>query len=261
MIATAALARTGVLSRPLLRLELKRVRRNRRTLLFSAVVPVIFFLLFSSPGKSQHYGQFNAVSYYMVGMATYAAMNALFSGGALIAAERAVGWPRQLRVAGIPSSQYVATKVIVAYLTALPGVIAVLFVGVAFKDVHLSGGKWIGIIVSTLLGLLPVAALGVAIGYLVRAQTLQPLLGLGSAFLALIGCLWIPASVFGSTVVDVFKVFPTYWSAYAGRSVLLGSWVGWQGAATLAVWTVALGLLAGWAFRRDSLRPAAAGTT
>lgn len=259
MTATAALTRSGIVNRPLLRLELKRVRRNRRNLLFSAIMPVVFFLLFSA--QTTRYGQFKAVPYYMLAMATYAAMNALFSGGALIAAERAVGWPRQLRVAGTSSRQYVAIKVLVAYLSALPGLVAVLVVGGVFKNVHLSGGKWVEIVISTLLGLLPVAALGVALGYLVRAQSLQPVLGLGSAFLALIGCIFVPASVFPSGVLDVLKVFPTYWSAYAGRSILLGSWVGWEGAAILAAWTVALAALAAWAFRRDSLRPAAAGTT
>jgi ABC-2 type transport system permease protein len=258
---TAALRRSNAPGSALVSLELKRARRNRRVLVFATVLPVLFFLTFSAGTGHVHYGRYSAVTYVMVSMATYACINALFSGGALIAAERAIGWPRQLRVAGLSSRWYVTTKVLIAYITALPGLIAVLVVGATVKNVQLPAGRWIGIAVSILLAALPIAALGVAFGYLVRPNSLQALLGFGSTLLALLGGLFVPVSVFPTAVLDVLKALPPYWAAYSGRSVLLGGWIGWEGVAVVVVWIVVLGSFAAWAFQRDSLRPASAGTT
>lgn len=83
----------------LLRTEARRALRNRRTLLFAGVLPAVFFLTFSAGGGSDTLGGLT-IGPYVVSMATYGAMNALFTGCGLIAAERAVGWNRQLRVAG-----------------------------------------------------------------------------------------------------------------------------------------------------------------
>jgi ABC-2 type transport system permease protein len=246
----------------LLRAELKRARRNRRTLIFAAVLPLIFFIAFSAgAGANDTLGGLEVAPYVMVSMATYGAMNALFTGGGLIAAERSVGWTRQLRVAGLPGHDYVATKTLIAYLTAVPGLLLVFLFGALFRDVHLDAATWIEAGASVLLGLLPVAALGIAIGYAARAQSLQPLFGIGSALLALLGGLWVPVETFPRWLADLVQLLPTYWAAYAGRAVIAGSWVGWRGLIVIAAWTVVLAALAAWAYQRDVLRPAAAGTT
>lgn len=199
--------------------------------------------------------------YVMVSMATYAAMNALFTGGAVIAGERAIGWSRQLRVAGVPRRDFVVTKVLVSYLTAVPGLVGVLVLGAVAKHVQLSAAQWAGSAIAILVALLPVAALGVAIGYAARPQSLPPIFAIGSALLSLLGGLWIPAETFPSILRDLMKLLPTYWSAEAGRAVLRHGWIGWQGVAAIAVWTALFGVAAAWLYQRDSLRPSAAGVT
>jgi ABC-2 type transport system permease protein len=194
-------------------------------------------------------------------MATYGAMNALFTGGGVIAGERAIGWSRQLRIAGVPRRDYVTTKVLVSYLTAVPGLVAVLVLGAAVNHVQLSATQWVGSAIAILVGLLPVAALGVAIGYAARPQSLPPIFGIGSALLSLLGGLWIPAETFPPLLRDAMKLLPTYWSADAGRAVLRQGWIGWQGVAVLTVWTALFGVIAAWLYQRDSLRPSAAGAT
>jgi ABC-2 type transport system permease protein len=244
----------------LLRFELRRRLRDRRTLIFAAVLPTIFFLLFTaSATASDTVGGLSVAPYLMVSMATYGAMNALFTGGGLIAAERAVGWNRQLRIAGLGGRSYVLTKGAMAYLAAIPGLVVVFILGAAVKGIHLGAGTWIGAGVSILLGLLPVAVLGVAIGYAARPQQLQPLFGLGSALLALLGGVWAPVETFPRALRDAVQLLPTYWSADAGREVIKGSWLGWHGTAVLLFWTVALGMLASWLYRRDVLRPSGTG--
>jgi ABC-2 type transport system permease protein len=245
----------------LLRAELRRVARNRRTLIFTAILPVVFFLSFSAGADRGRLGGLAVAPYVMVSMATYGAMNALFTAGGLIAGERAIGWNRQLRVAGLRPATYIVTKAVVAYLTAVPGVVAVFVLSSAFRHVDLGAGQWVGSAVWILAGLAPVAALGVAVGYAARPQSLQQIFGIGSALLALLGGLWVPAENFPHGLRLVMEALPTYWSAKAGRSALLHTWVGWQGAAMILGWTLALSALAAWAYRRDALRPASAGTT
>ena len=245
----------------LLRMETRRKLRDRRTMMFALILPAIFFLTFSA-GQQDSVAGLAAAPYIMISMATYGAMNALFTGGGLIAAERAIGWNRQLRIAGLRGRDYVLTKALMAYVTAVPGLIAVFVLGAATKHVSLGAGTWLGAGLSILLGLLPVAALGIAIGYsAARPATLQPIFGLGSALLALLGGMFYPADLFPRAMRDAVQVLPTYWSADAGRAVLRGTWLGWHGTFVLLAWTLVLGLVAARMYRKDALRPAAAGTT
>ena len=57
--------------------------------------------------------------YFMVGLAAFATMNAMLASGGRIAADRAAGWNRQLRVSPLPPSAYIGTKVLTGYLLAL----------------------------------------------------------------------------------------------------------------------------------------------
>jgi ABC-2 type transport system permease protein len=137
----------------------------------------------------------------------------------------------------------------------------VFVVGAVMRDIRLSPAEWVGAAVSVLLSLLPVAALGVVVGYAARPQTLQPLYGIGSALLGLVGGLWNPIEHFPPIAGDAMQLLPVYWAGDAGRAVLRGTWVGWHGVAVLGFWTLVLGALAARAYRRDALRPNAAGTT
>jgi len=78
----------GGLNRTLLAVELKRVLRNRRTMIFTLIMPAVFFLIF---GVGQDYGtqsagHGNVVAYVMISMAAYGAMIAATGGGAMVAA-------------------------------------------------------------------------------------------------------------------------------------------------------------------------------
>jgi ABC-2 type transport system permease protein len=57
--------------------------------------------------------------YFLVGLAAFGTMNAVLAAGARIAAERVVGWNRQLRLTPLSASTYLAVKVLTAYAMAL----------------------------------------------------------------------------------------------------------------------------------------------
>ena len=84
------------------------------------------------------------ITFYMVSMAGYGAMIAATSGGARIAAERAVGWTRQLRITPLPVRTYFRTKVITAYVMAIASIVLLFVAGLAYGVRLDSIGRWVG---------------------------------------------------------------------------------------------------------------------
>ena len=111
----------GGFNLPYVRLEIRRLLRNRRTLIFTLVMPPFFFLIF---GAGQDYandsaGHGNVTAFVMISMAVYGAMLATTSGGAMVSIERAAGWSRQLRLTPLSPAAYIVIKLITAMVLGL----------------------------------------------------------------------------------------------------------------------------------------------
>ena len=110
----------GGLSLPLLSLEVRRRLRNRRSVIFSIVLPVAFFLMFTTTDYSaMPYGNGNVVANMMIGMALYGALMTTTGAGAAVSTERASGWSRQLRLTPLKPIAYITAKAIVGMLNAM----------------------------------------------------------------------------------------------------------------------------------------------
>jgi ABC-2 type transport system permease protein len=96
--------------------ELRRVLRSPAILVWTLAFPVVFYLLnfankTNDPAAQRWAGTTWAV-YFMVSMCAWAAIAAAVNaGGARLAAERANGWTRYLRLTPLPSWAYAAGKV------------------------------------------------------------------------------------------------------------------------------------------------------
>jgi ABC-2 type transport system permease protein len=234
------------------RYELLRAMRNRRFFVFSLAFPVTMFFLIAGPNRHQQLDGIPFANYYMTGMITWGAMAAVIAGGARIAAERALGWHRQLRVTPLPVRTYFAAKVITGYVTAVL-TIALLYVAGASMGVRLSAGDWFGMTVLILIGLIPFAVLGVLLGHVLTVDSMGPALGGLTALFALVGGAWGPIISHG-LFRTLTEGVPSYWLVQAGKSVTTGT--GWPVTAwvVLAVWTAALLPLAVRVYQRDTAR-------
>lgn len=234
--------------------ELRRTFRNPRYLIFSLGMPVVLFLLFSSGSGHDTIGGLSVAAYLMVSMATFGAMSGVFSTAGKIAVERAAGWNRQLRLTALTGREYVLGKAVTGFCVAGPALVIVFLAGALGKGISLPAARWPEIGLSVLIGLLPMAALAVWLGYVAKPDSLQAIMGGLISLFALIGGLWIPIESFPNWVGDIAKALPTYWPAGAGRAALAGSWMGWHGVLVLAAWTVVFAAVAGRAYVRDTAR-------
>ncbi|MGH9086814.1 MAG: hypothetical protein ACRDYZ_01655 [Acidimicrobiales bacterium] len=87
----------GAFSLGVVRIEVRRLLRNRRTLIFTVIVPTLFFLIFglNSAYATDSYGSGNVSASILISMALYGAVLATTSGGAMVSLERAAGWSRR----------------------------------------------------------------------------------------------------------------------------------------------------------------------
>ncbi len=176
------------------RYELLRTVRNRRFFILSLGFPLVLYFLIAGPNRNVHNLDGTGIPapmYFMVGMVAFGTMSSMLSCGARIAAQRAVGWNRQLRISPLSTRSYFRAKVLTAYLMALLSMV-VLFASGLWLGVSMSAGDSLEMTVLILACLVPFAALGIAIGHMLTPDSIGPAMGGGVALLAFLGGTWFP---------------------------------------------------------------------
>jgi ABC-2 type transport system permease protein len=240
----------------LLALELRRLLRNRRTVIFSVVLPVVFYFLFGT-GKDyslQSAGpRGNWAADIMISMALYGAMRSTTAAGAMVSTERSQGWSRQLRLTPLTPTAYICVKLFVAmFLGAVS--IAVTYVAGALTQAHMDGPLWVETALIAWFGSLVFAAFGVFMGYLLPTDNVMQILGPGLALLAFLGGLFTPLSQMGHTFQTIAKFTPMYGVSQLTHAPLSGDGPGWAAYVNVLVWLVVFAGGAAWRFRRDTAR-------
>lgn len=125
----------------------------------------------------------------------------------------------------------------------------------AALGVSLPAGRWLAMTGLLLIGLIPFAALGIALGHLLSSDSIGPAVGGLVGVLALLGGSWFPISGHGF-LHDLAQALPSYWLVQASHVGLgQGGW-GLHGWLVMALWTIALVSLAIRAYQHDTGREA-----
>jgi ABC-2 type transport system permease protein len=231
-----------------LRLEVRRMLRNRRTVIFTLVLPAAFFFMFGN-GQTDP----DARAYVLVSLGVYGAMLATTSGGAMVSLERAQGWSRQLRLTPLRPVAYIATKVVTAMVLGLAAVLVDFGIGAA-AGVHLTARQWILCGLIAWLGALVFAAFGLFAGYLLPSENVMQILGPVLALLAFAGGLFVPLQFLDPSVQTVARLTPAYGLGELAREPLGTAAVNWGAVANLGIWFVLFVAGAALLFRRDTRR-------
>jgi len=243
----------GGFSRTFLRLEVRRLLRNRRTVIFTLVMPPVFFFAFGTGHDAENAGRGNVTAYVMISLAVYGAMIATTGGGAMVGLERAVGWSRQLRLTPLDPIAYVVVKVLSAMTLGALSVAITFGVG-ALGGARMEAWVWVSTALIAWVGALVFAAFGLFMGYLLPSENVMQILGPVLALLAFFGGLFVPLSVLGSSFRDIAQYTPAYGVGVLARAPLTGDPVSVSAVANVVLWTLVFAGGAVWRFRRDTAR-------
>jgi ABC-2 type transport system permease protein len=239
--------------------ELRRMLRSPGILVWTLAFPVVLYLANfankdNNPGAQRWAGTTWAV-YFMVSMCAWAAIAAaLNAGGARLAAERANGWTRYLRLTPLPSWSYAAGKVLTGAALALIAALALSLIAGAAARPQLPASAWAAMILVCWLGSLPFAALGILVGLAAGTSVAQPAMAGTMLVLDVLGGLLWPLPVFPRWLQGIAKVLPSYRLADLGRAAVTGHALNPADAAFLAAWTLLFGATAAWRYRADTRR-------
>ena len=236
-----------------LRYEVLRSFRNWRFLFLTLAFPLVLYLLIGSVNRHVQFEHVAFPVYFMTAMATMGTMAAVISGCAIIAAERATGWTRQMRITPLPAWTYFRAKVVVGYLRALLTLVLLALAGTAF-GVRLPAQGWLTVLGLFLVGLIPFAVLGILLGHLIGADAAAVATGGIVTLFALLGGVYGFQVATSGPVFQIIKALPSYWLVQAGKAALGGHDWPAEGWIVIAAWTVVLVPLAVRVYRRDTSR-------
>jgi ABC-2 type transport system permease protein len=248
--------RLGGLNATIMKLEIRRLTRNRRTIIFSIIVPVVLFFAFGANQAFVHEreGHGNLSAFIMISIALYGAVLATTAGGAMVSVERAAGWSRQLRLTPLAPAAYIAIKVLAALILGLVSVVVVFGIGRLSGKPELPGYLWFATAASVWIGSLLFAAFGLFLGYLLPTENVMQFLGIIMALLSFVGGLFLPLTRFPSAVQTIARGTPLYGLNQLVHAPMLGQGVHLAWVANVVVWLVLFGGGATLLLRRDTGR-------
>ena len=226
------------------------IGREPTALFFSVLFPVMFFALFASlfgdvPGAD---GIPTAVT-MLATFGTFGVVSVmLLNPGIAVADDRTRGWLRVKKVSAVPVSSTIAGKVIAALPYALVLLVALTAVSMLIVGPQIAFGTWLRLIGVLLLGGLPFALFGLAVGFVASSTATTAILNATLFPMVVASGLWFPFDLLPGFVRSIATFLPTYHLAQLALAQLTGAPA--LGHLLALLLTSAVGaLLAGWAYR------------
>jgi ABC-2 type transport system permease protein len=255
-LAARRAPRAGGFNLTALRLEIRRLLRNRRTIILTTIFPVFFFLIFglNKAYATDKIGHGNVSAFIMISLALYGAVFAATSGGAMVSIERAQGWSRQLRLTPLSPLAYIMMKVLTAMVLGAGSVALVYIVGLLTHKASMPAYLWVATGLSVWIGSLLFAAFGLFMGYLLPTENVMQLMSLALTLLSFAGGLFVPVSQYPHAIQEIAKWTPLYGLNQLVHTPLLGTGVDWTWVVNVLFWLVAFVGGAVWRMRKDTAR-------
>jgi ABC-2 type transport system permease protein len=239
-----------------LRLEISRLLRNRRTVLFTMVLPVFFFLAFglNSAYATKPIGHGNYSAFIMISLALYGAVLATTSGGAMVSIERTAGWSRQLRLTPLSPVAYIAIKMLTALVLGLSSLTAVYVVGGITGKPTMPVYLWVITALCVWVGSLIFAAYGLFMGYLLPTENVMQILSFTLVLFAFAGGVFVPLNQFPKLFQQIAEFTPLYGLNQLVHAPFLGGGVHLAWVANAVIWLAIFAGGAAWLLRKDTAR-------
>jgi ABC-2 type transport system permease protein len=237
-------------------LEIRQFLRQRESVVFTLLFPVLLLLIFGSVFKNTIAPGVTFSQYFVAGMIASGLINTGFQQLAImIPLERDDGTLKRLRGTPMPPASYFIGKILAVLASMFVQILLLLLVGTLIFGVHLPTdiGHWITFTWVTLLGITGSTLLGIAFSSVPRSGR-----GASAMVTPIVLVLQFTSGVFfifkdlPSWMQNVASIFPLKWLTQGMRSVFLPndfasqevakSWQHGQVALMLSLWIV-IGLL------------------
>lgn len=191
-----------------IRMDYWRNFRNFANTFFIVALPTALFIFFgvTMEWSDQPVNDGNVASWIMIAMAVYGAATATTALSGSAAVELQQGWGRQLALTAMPHGMFVVAKSVVALSMAVVPVLVLFLVGY-FTASEMPWNTWILTGVLTVVGSLPFAIYGLAIGLAFRSDAA---VGAASGVLVIFGFLGNAFFPLEGTLLDVGRFTPMY---------------------------------------------------
>ena len=203
--------------------------RNRRTVLFSLLLPAVLLVMFNSVfaagnGTVDLSGERVAAhSYFTGGMLTYAVLLSAFSQLAIgLVNQRETGQLKRLRGTPVPAWTFIAATVVRAIVVVtLMAVVLILIARVGYS-VRLSAAGLAEVVLFAVLGTAAFAGVAMAVTALITdVDSAGAVLPLIAVILSLISGIFVPIDQLPNGLEAIARVFPVYHLA-EGLQMALG---------------------------------------
>ena len=234
-------------------LELKQFFRQRESVVFTLLFPVLLLLIFGSVFKDEIAPGVTFSQYFVAGMIASGLVNTGFQQLAItIPMERDDGTLKRLRGTPAPASSYFIGKIILVFVSMSIQVILLLIFGVLLYGIALpsDSAHWITFIWVMLLGLISSTLLGIAFSSVPKSGR-----GASAVVSPIVIILQFFSGVFfvftqlPSWMQNFAAIFPLKWLTQGMRAVFLpdsfaaqevaGSWELGKIALFLGIWSIA----------------------
>jgi ABC-2 type transport system permease protein len=210
-------------------------------------LPALFMLLF---GRQLVAGEPERL---LAGFAATAVlMVTFFQFGVGIAASRATPWEIYVRTLPVGAGRRLAARVLSALVFAGASVVVVSVVGLGAYDARPGLARYAALVVGLLVGGIPFALLGIALGYWFSPRAALPAANLVYLPLAIGGALWRRMDDAPPAVNVASQLLPTRsWIEVLDPLTTGRGTVPLHHMAALGAWSIVFGLLAWAGYRRD----------
>lgn len=246
-------------------LELKQFFRQRESVVFTLLFPLILLAIFGSVFSNTIAPNVTFSQYFVAGMIASALVNTGFQQIAIfIPIERDLGALKRLRGTPMPATSYFIGKAILVTVSMLLQVVLLLAAGVAFFGVNLptQSQKWLLFVALLVMGSLVSTILGVAFSSVPKnARGASAIVSPVVIVLQFFSGVFFIFTDLPKWMQQVAAIFPLKWLTQGMRSVFLpdnfatreivGNWETGRTFAIIGVWLIVGTILAIRTFKWD----------
>ncbi|ULG72324.1 ABC transporter permease [Macrococcus brunensis] len=196
----------------MMKYELIDVKNRKGIFIMSILMPVIFFLIFSSLNEKDASAETQQlIRDYLLSMTTFSLTSfAMFTFPLEMINDKKEGWSKTLFRAPLSPILYYVCKVLKIMVMFMLSIIIVFLVGHFIKGVNMTAFEWMISGLSLLFGGMIYLTFGLLLSQFNDAQRMSTVSNILYLGLAMLGGLWFPVFLFPDWLKQIAYLSPTY---------------------------------------------------